>query len=240
VRLNRFLAQAGVAARRKCDDLIRTGQVGVNGIPVTEPWHDVDPLTDLVTVDGNPIEAPEGHSYLLVNKPPAVITTVEDPQGRRTVLDLLGNALGGRRLYPVGRLDADTTGALLLTDDGELAFRLTHPRYGAPKEYVARLDREVSDRDISRLERGVDLDDGPARPDLVRRAATDELEIHLHVGRKRIVKRMIESIGYRVDSLHRRRFAGISADDLPRGGWRELSLEETNRLREQVSLDPIG
>lgn len=239
MRLNKFLAGAGVAARRKCDELIRLGRVSVNGKTVTEPWLDVHPGRDTVVVEGKPIEHPAGHSYLLLHKPPGVITTVEDTHGRKTVIDLLGSAAAGRRLFPVGRLDADTTGALLLTDDGELAFRLTHPRYVCSKEYVVRLAREIGDAGVRALARGIELEDGMVKPDRVRRLGPDALELVLHEGRKRVVRRMVETVGHSVTRLHRRRFAGLSADDLPQGSWRELTLEETNRLRTLVGLEQI-
>ncbi len=240
MRLNKYLSRAGVAARRKCDDLIQTGRVEVNGSVVTEPWHDIDPAIDAVRVDRKPIEAPEGRSYLLLNKPPGTITTVEDTHGRKTVLDLLGKAGAGRRLFPVGRLDADTTGALLITDDGELAFRLTHPRYECHKEYVARIDRPMSDGDLRILAGGVELEDGVVVPDEVKRPAPDHVVIILHEGRKRVVRRMLKVMGYTVIQLHRRRFAGLSADEMAGGDWRELTLDETNRLRQDVGLDSVS
>ena len=229
-----------MAARRRCDDLIQKGEVSVNGRIVTEPWLDVDPSCDRIEVGGKLVESSRGHSYLLLHKPAGVIATVTDPQDRRTVIDLLGASAGKRRLYPVGRLDADTTGALLLTDDGELAFRLTHPRYGIRKEYVVDLVRSIDGSESEGLLAGVELEDGPVRPDEVRILGADRLLIVLHEGRKRVVRRMIEAIGHEVAHLHRRRFAGISADDLGTGRWRELSLSEANRLRELVGLEPIS
>jgi 23S rRNA pseudouridine2605 synthase len=240
VRLNRLLARSGVASRRKCDALIREGQVSVNGRVVNEPWLDVDPSTDRIEVGGKPVEGIRSHSYLLLHKPAGVITTVTDPRQRRTVIDLLGTAARGRRLYPVGRLDADTTGALLLTDDGELAFRLTHPRYGIRKEYVVEVTRPVPAREAEEMLTGVDLEDGVVHPDSVRSLADGRLLVVLHEGRKRVVRRMMEARGHRVVHLHRRRFAGISADDLARGKWRELKLTEVNTLREMVGLEPIS
>lgn len=204
---------------------------------MTEPWFDLDPGTDEVEVGGKPIEHLHDRVYLLLNKPAGVISTVSDPQGRPTVLSLLGNAFENRRIFPVGRLDADTTGALLLTDDGELAYRLTHPRYESAKEYSALLDRVVKDEDISRLEQGIMLEDGWIRPDSIRFQEPGRVVLTLHEGRKRIVKRFFSELGYSVEELHRVKFAGLSADDLPGGTWRELSYEEINRLREGVGLD---
>lgn len=239
MRLNKYLARAGVDSRRRCDDWIRAGRVSVNGIVETEPWFDIDPDHDLVHVDGEPVEQPRGQAYLLLHKPAGVITTVSDPRGRPTVVSLLGDAFQDRRLYPVGRLDADTTGALLLTDDGELAYRLTHPKYEAEKEYVVLLQRRVSGRDIERLKKGIQLEDGPVRPDSIRRLAPERVSLTLHEGRKRIVKRMFAILEHDILELHRSRFAGLCADEIPRGSWRELTLEETNKLRDSVGLEPI-
>ncbi len=240
MRLSKYLAEAGVASRRKCDDLIKAGAVAVNGIAVSQPWLDIDPLSDDVTVEGKPIECSPGRVYLLLNKPAGVITTVSDPQGRKTVLSLLGNAFPDRRLYPVGRLDADTTGALLLTDDGELAYRLTHPKYEMVKEYSVLLDRTFSEEDREQLESGIMLEDGWARPDWVEQKISGRIVVKLHEGRKRIIKRMFSELGFKVVELHRKNFAGLSADDLPTGRWRELELEEISKLRSGVGLEPIA
>lgn len=240
MRLNKYLAEAGVASRRKCDDLIAAGAVTVNGIVVSQPWLDIDPLNDEVIVDGKPIERSPDRVYLLLNKPAGVITTVSDPQGRKTVLSLLGNAFPDRRLYPVGRLDADTTGALLLTDDGELAYRLTHPKYEMIKEYSVLLDRTFSEEDRGQLESGIMLEDGWARPDSVEKKISGRVVVKLHEGRKRIIKRMFLEFGLKVVELHRMNFAGLSADDLPTGRWRELDLEEISNLRSGVGLEPIA
>ncbi len=239
MRLNKYVARSGVASRRKSDELIFEGKVSVNGEVVTEPWFDVDPDRDEVVVGANEIEPPEGHAYLLLHKPAETITTVSDPHGRRTVMDLLGEAFEDRRVVPVGRLDADTTGTLILTDDGELTYRLTHPSYGIHKVYSAGLDRPMEERDLVSLEQGVELEDGPVEPDAVRREAEALVEVTLHEGRKHVVKRMFAAMGYEVERLHRRRFAGLSADDLDQGQWRELSREEVNELRERVGLDPL-
>ena len=240
MRLNKYLAEAGVASRRKCDDLIEAGAVTVNGIVVNQPWLDIDPLSDEVTVEGKPIARSPGRVYLLLNKPTGVITTVSDPQGRKTVLSLLGNAFPDRRLYPVGRLDADTTGALLLTDDGELAYRLTHPKYEMVKEYSVLLNRTFGEEDREKLESGIMLEDGWVRPDSVEHKIPGRIVVKLHEGRKRIIKRMFSELGFKVVELHRMNFAGLSADDLPTGRWRELDLEEISNLRSSVGLEPAA
>jgi len=238
VRLNRFLAAAGTASRRACDDLITAGTVSVNGVIVTEPWYDVAVGSDQVEVEGRIVSLPAQTLCLLLHKPAGTITTVRDPQGRPTVLDLLGPAHRQRRLYPVGRLDADTTGALLLTDDGDLAHRLTHPRYKSAKEYVVRLAERISSDQLRQLREGYQLEDGPVRPDRITRSGKHTVVIVLHEGRKRIVRRLFAALGLTVNHLHRRRFAGLSADDLPPGGVRELSYREVIRLRRSVGLEP--
>ena len=220
--------------------MIKKGLVSVNGAVVTEPWFDLDPDKDEVEVKGKPIEHPPDRVYLLLHKPAGVISTVCDPQGRPTVLALLGDVIGNRRVFPVGRLDADTTGALLLTDDGELAYRLTHPKYESVKEYSVLLDRNVSGEDVRQLKEGIMLEDGWIRPDSIRLERRDRIILTLHEGRKRIVKRLFSGLGYSVKELHRNRFAGLSADDLPAGSWRELDLEEVNRLRASVGMEPFA
>lgn len=239
MRLNKYLASAGVASRRKCDDLIRGGKVHINSCKILEPWFEVDPSSDMVEVDGKPIEPPVSRVYLLLNKPRGVITTVVDPHGRPTVVSLLENAYSDRRVCPVGRLDADTTGALLLTDDGELTYRLTHPKYESVKEYLVRLKEAVSGDHIRRLQWGLELEDGPIKPDSVKRLDPYRIEITLHEGRKRIIRRMFESLGYTVLELHRTKFAGLSADDLLPGSWRELNSGEIQELRTSVGIESI-
>ena len=238
MRLNKYLARCGVAARRKCDELVFDGKVRVNGEVVTEPWRRVDPHTDEVRVGAKRVEPPGDRTYLLLHKPPDVITTASDPQGRPTVVGLVAADFPEARLYPVGRLDADTTGALLLTDDGELAHRLPHPKYQTAKEYVAELTSEITDEELERIRVGLELEDGPARPDELERMGGDVVRLTLHEGRKHIVKRMFDAVGRPVGRLHRSRFAGLSADGLEPGSWRELSCEEVQGLRELVGLSP--
>jgi 23S rRNA pseudouridine2605 synthase len=226
MRLNAYLARAGVASRRRADELIRAGRVRVNEETAGLATY-VQP-TDRVELDGAPV-APEPLAYVLLHKPPGVVTTARDPQGRPTVVDLVGHE---RRVVPVGRLDADTTGALLLTNDGPLAHRLAHPRYEVDKVYEAKVEGDPARETIDRLREGVVLDDGrrtaAAR---VRRLGPGRLELVLHEGRKRQVKRMCEAVGHPVRRLHRPRYAGLTVDDLAPGEWRELTREEVERLR---------
>jgi len=225
MRLNAYLARSGVASRRKADDLIKAGRVTVNGEP--GQLNTFVESRDRVEVDGKPV-AKQPLAYLLLNKPAATVTTASDPQGRPTVVQLVPRE---PRVVPVGRLDVDTTGALLLTNDGELAHTLAHPRYGVDKTYVVELSRAPSDEQIAQLAAGVELDDGPTAPARVRRVTKNTIELTIHEGRNRQVKRMVEAIGHRVTRLHRSHYAGVSADDLEPGAWRELSADEVQRLR---------
>jgi 23S rRNA pseudouridine2605 synthase len=182
---------------------------------------------DIVEVDGSPIE-PEPLTYVLLHKPPGVVTTARDPQGRPTVVGLVGHE---RRVVPVGRLDADTTGALLLTNDGPLAHRLMHPRYEVGKVYEAEVEGEPSDEALAQLAEGVVLDDGRTAPARVRRLGPSRVELTIHEGRKHQVKRMLQAVGHPVRRLHRNRYAGLTLDGLAPGEWRELTSDEVKRLR---------
>ena len=226
MRLNAYLARAGVASRRGADDLIKAGRVTVNGERGQLNTFVSD--HDRVEVDGAPI-AREGLAYVLLNKPTGVVTTMSDPQGRRTVNDVVQH---DARVKPVGRLDADTTGALLLTNDGALAHRLAHPRYKVEKVYVAEVEGDPSEEALARLRTGVDLDDGRSAPAKAIRLAPGRLELTLHEGRKHQVKRMCDAVGHPVRRLHRSRYAGLGVDDLAPGTWRELAPAEVARLRE--------
>jgi 23S rRNA pseudouridine2605 synthase len=235
VRLNAFLARSGVVSRRKADVLIRDGRVRVNGEPGelnTVVGHD-----DVVEVDGKRI-ARQPLRYVLLNKPPGVVTTASDPHGRPTVVDLVS---GETRVVPVGRLDADTTGALLLTNDGQLAHRLAHPRYGVPKVYDVDVDGSPTPDALEELRKGVELDDGltsPAEARIVRRGKRlNRIELTLHEGRKHQVKRMCAAVGHSVQHLHRRRYAGLRLVGLEPGQWRELTRDEVAELRRQVGFE---
>jgi 23S rRNA pseudouridine2605 synthase len=234
MRLNAFLARAGVASRRRADELIRDGRVLVNGVP--GELNTVVVKRDVVVVDGERV-APQPLAYVLLNKPAGVVTTARDPHGRRTVVDLVPSE---PRVVPVGRLDADTTGALLLTNDGDLAHRLAHPRYGVPKVYEADVEGSPSQDDVARLRGGVDLEDGHTAPAEVRvlrgGRPVSRLELTLHEGRKHQVKRMCEAVGHPVRRLHRSRYAGLDVDGLAAGAWRALRPDEVAALRAAAGL----
>ena len=229
VRLNAYLARAGVASRRSSDELIKAGRVRVNG----EPGR-LDTFVasrDLVEVDGRAV-VPQPLAYVLLHKPAGVVTTARDPHGRPTVVDLVRHEV---RVVPVGRLDAETTGALVLTNDGPLAHRLAHPRYGVEKVYVADVEGVPADEVLHRLAEGVELDDGLTAPARVRRLGRSELELVLHEGRKRQIRRMCEAVGHPVRDLHRSTYAGLGLGDLAPGEWRELEQEEIAALRRSTS-----
>jgi 23S rRNA pseudouridine2605 synthase len=225
VRLNAYLARAGVASRRGADELIKAGRVTVNGEP--GELNTFVASRDRVEVDGRPAEL-QPRAYVLLHKPAGVVTTARDPQGRRTVVDLVDHA---SRVVPVGRLDLDTTGALLLTNDGELAHMLAHPRYEVEKVYEAEVEGDPSDEALQDLRRGVELDDGLTAPAQARRLGPGRVELVLHEGRKHQVKRMLAAVGYPVTSLHRSRYAGLTLEGLEPGAWRELEPSEVTRLR---------
>jgi 23S rRNA pseudouridine2605 synthase len=225
MRLAKYLAHCGVASRRGAEKLIAHGVVTVGGERVTDPARDVEAGSG-VAVNGEPV-LPEPHEVWALNKPLDVTSTAREPGRRRAVTDLVDSE---RRLYPVGRLDADSTGLILLTNDGELANRLTHPRFEVPKTYRAKLRSRIGDREIGRLERGVTLDDGPTAPAKVRRLGPEEIEITIREGRNRQVRRMIEKVGNRVSELERVGFASLELGELPRGEARRLSRSEVKRL----------
>ena len=240
MRLNKFLARAGVGSRREADTVIAAGRVRVNGAVTTEMGVQVAP-GDRVEVDGQPVR-PTDLAYVLLNKPTDTITTVSDDRGRPTVMDLV--SIPDRlksALFPVGRLDRQTTGALLLTTDGELAHRLMHPSYGAVKLYRVTVNEPLTEPDLERLRRGVDLDDGPARADHAVFVGSDkrDLGLQLHEGRNRQVRRMMEALGRRVVALDRVGYAGLDLEGLRRGRWRRLEPHEVNTLRRSAKLKPI-
>ena len=227
MRLAKYLAHAGVASRRAAERLVADGRVTVEGAVVTDPARDVDESSG-VAVDGEPVR-PQRRIVYAVNKPAGVVSTSRDTHGRRTVTDL---APTGVRLYPVGRLDADTTGLILLTNDGDLANLLTHPRYEVPKTYRARVrPKPVPDDALRRLRDGVELEDGPTAPARVRQVRPGLLEITLTEGRNRQVRRMCEAVGHPVVELCRTAFGPLRLGDLPEGGRRRLTAAEVERLR---------
>ena len=225
MRLNAYLARAGIASRRGSDELIKAGRVLVNGEP--GQLNTFVQRTDDVRLDGEPL-AKQQLTYVLLHKPAGVVTTVRDPQGRPTVVDLVPNA---SRVVPVGRLDVDTTGALLLTNDGQLAHRLAHPRYGVEKVYEAEVGGNPGEKVLQALRDGVELDDGMTAPAQVRRVGPHTIELIIHEGRNRQVKRMFDAVGHPVRSLHRSKYAGLTLEGLEPGQWRELEPSEVERLR---------
>jgi 23S rRNA pseudouridine2605 synthase len=225
VRLNAYLARAGVASRRGADELIKAGRVTVNGEP--GQLNTFVASRDRVEVDGRPAEL-QPLAYVLLHKPAGAVTTARDPQGRKTVVDLVDH---DSRVVPVGRLDADTTGALLLTNDGELAHTLAHPRYEVEKVYEAEVEGDPSEEALEDLRRGVELDDGLTAPAQARLLGPGRVELVLHEGRKHQVKRMLAVVGHPVTRLHRSRYAGLTLEGLEPGAWRELEPSEVDQLR---------
>ena len=225
MRLNAYLARAGVASRRGADELIRGGRVRVNG--EAGELSTFVGKDDVVELDGRVLTR-QRLAYVLLHKPAGVVTTARDPQRRPTVVSLVRHEA---RVVPVGRLDADTTGVLLLTNDGELAHRLAHPRYGVEKVYEVEVEGRPSDDALRRLAEGVELDDGWTAPARARRLSPSKLELTLHEGRKHQVKRMCEAVGHPVRRLHRNGYAGLGLDGLAPGEWRELGASELLVLR---------
>lgn len=231
IRLNKYLANAGVCSRREADEFIQAGVVTVNGTVVTELGTKIL-RTDEVRFHDQPITQ-EKKVYVLLNKPKDYVTTSDDPQQRKTVMDLVKNACS-ERIYPVGRLDRNTTGVLLLTNDGDLASKLTHPKFLKKKIYHVYLDKPVTAHDLTQIAQGIQLEDGEIHADDVQYAdAVDKKQvgIEIHSGKNRIVRRIFESLGYRVTKLDRVQFAGLTKKNLRRGDWRYLSEEEVDRLR---------
>jgi len=230
MRLNRYIANAGICSRREADDLIASGQISVNGKVVTEMGHKVE-ASDVVKYGKKALNR-EKLVYVLINKPKDYITTTDDPEERKTVLDLIKGACY-ERIYPVGRLDRNTTGLLLMTNDGELAEKLTHPSNGIKKIYQAELDKPMTTEDFELLQAGLELEDGFVKPDEVGIVTPDAMVVGLeiHSGKNRIVRRMFEHLGYEVQKLDRTVFAGLDKKDLPRGKWRFLSEKEVVRLK---------
>lgn len=233
-RLHKVLAHAGVASRRQAEQLIAQGRVRVNGQTVSQPGVSVTEA-DVIEVDGRPVGQPEVSEYYLLNKPVGVVTTVRDPQRRPTVRALLQGVKA--RVYPVGRLDVDSEGLLLLTNDGDLAHRLTHPRYGVEKEYLVQLARPLSNQEVARIRQGVESQGERLKPRQVRVEGLDgvHLAVVLAEGKKREVRRMFEAVGGHVVRLQRARFGPLWLGDLPAGHYRPLTKEEIDRLRAATS-----
>lgn len=231
IRLNKYIANSGICSRREADTLIAAGNVSVNGKTVTEMGFKVS-MDDSVRFDGQLI-SPEKKEYILLNKPKNFITTTRDEKGRRTVMELIANASKARML-PVGRLDRNTTGLLLFTNDGDLAKKLTHPKHLVRKIYQVELDKNLKLPDLHKIQDGLNLEDGPIEVDEVSFIANrpkKEIGIELHSGRNRIVRRIFEHLGYRVVKLDRVVFAGLTKKDLPRGHWRSLTQQEIINLK---------
>lgn len=237
-RLNRYISRSGVTSRRKADELIAAGSVSVNGVQVRELGTKVAP-GDVVEVNGRRI-SPLTHEYILLNKPAGVVTTTADEKGRQTVLDLIDiPEAAGNVLFPVGRLDRETTGVLLLTNDGDLANRLMHPRYEIQKLYLVRTRAPVKPHQLDALRKGVQLDDGPAKADQVAYIEPPDekrVGISIHEGRNRQVRRMFEALGHEVVHLERINYGGLTADGVRRGKWRRLHDHEVRTLRRRVKL----
>ncbi|MBS9463964.1 rRNA pseudouridine synthase [Flagellimonas sp. 389] len=231
MRLNRYVANAGICSRREADTYIAAGNVSVNGKVITEMGYKVQ-LTDDVRFDGRKLN-PEKKEYILLNKPKNFITTTNDEKGRRTVMELVSSA-SKSRLLPVGRLDRNTTGLLLFTNDGDLTKKLTHPTHGVRKIYHVHLDKNLTLADLRKIEEGLELEDGKVQVDdvsYIQGAPKKEVGIEIHSGRNRIVRRIFEHLDYHVTKLDRVIFAGLTKKDLPRGHWRHLTEQEVINLK---------
>ncbi|MBD3170169.1 MAG: pseudouridine synthase [candidate division Zixibacteria bacterium] len=238
IRLNSYIAKCGICSRREADTIISDGRVSVNGKTVSELGVKVDPKRDRVSVDEKQISLPGGNSYYILNKPREVVTTIKDPQGRRTVNYYIRQT--GKRLYPVGRLDYYSEGLLILTDDGELAHRIQHPRYRIEKEYLVEIDSPLSASELAEAQRGVKLDDGFIKPVSFNveegRGETAVYRIVISEGRKRILRRVFEYFQRKVRRLARVSVAGINLGDLEPGTFRELTQEEIGKLKKITNL----
>jgi 23S rRNA pseudouridine2605 synthase len=230
IRLNRYIANAGICSRREADDLIKTGKISVNGEVITEMGYQVQ-AKDVITYKGKKLER-EKFVYVLLNKPKDYITTTDDPEDRRTVMELVGD-VGSERIYPIGRLDRDTTGLLLMTNDGELAQKLSHPSFQVPKIYQVELDKAIKPTDFQQILEGVELEDGLAIADdaVILNAEKTLLGLEIHLGRNRIIRRIFEALGYEVVRLDRTMYAGLNKKDLARGNWRYLTPQEVLNLK---------
>ena len=234
VPLLKALTEAGVGSRRRIAEAIKNGRVEVNGEPVENFRHPVNPETDRVSLHGKPVDLkPRRAIYLMVNKPAGIITTTSDERGRRTVLDILPEKYRHLRLYPVGRLDKDSTGLLLLTNDGELTYRLTHPRFEHEKEYLIHIEGRLKPEEKRKLEKGIELEDGMTYPVVVKEIKSPppfNYSITMHEGRKRQVRRMLANLGYQVLAIKRIRMGNLRLGSLKEGATRELTPEEVRAL----------
>jgi 23S rRNA pseudouridine2605 synthase len=235
VRLQKYLSQAGAASRRASEALITGGRVRVNGTVVRELGTRIEPGRDVVELDGQRIE-PAAAAWYAVHKPRGVVSTRHDPQGRRTIYDLVPQALHG--LFYVGRLDYDSEGLILLTNDGDVAHRMLHPRFGVEREYEVEVQHDIDDGVLAELRRGVELDDGPARAAGVRRTGSRRVRLVLREGRKREVRRMLAACGHDVQRLRRVRYGPVSLGDMAPGSWRELAGDELSALRAAAKRRP--
>jgi len=237
LRINRYLSMCGVASRRKAEQLVTDGKVSINGAVILDLGHQVDPARDKVVVDGKQVVRTHDYVYLVLNKPKDTITTLSDERGRPTVMSLVRTK---RRVYPVGRLDRNTTGVLLLTDDGEFAHHLMHPRFEIPKSYLVTCTESVRREDLERLARGVRLEDGmtaPAGVEVIAGTKAQEIGITIHEGRNKQVRRMFEQLGYTVKKLDRVAYGPVTTSGLPRGATRPLSHPEVRRLKKLAGIN---
>jgi pseudouridine synthase len=238
IRLNKFLAQAGVASRREVDKMIAEGKIKVNGKVVKALGSKIDDEKDKVEVEGRRVEREEGLIYLMINKPPGYLVTLKDDFKRPTIQQLLPSLK--KRVFPVGRLDLDSSGLLLMTNDGELAYRLTHPRFKVPKAYLVKVKGKPDPSGLTRLEKGIYLDGKKTAPAKVARLKGDQekslFKIEIYEGRKREVKRMFQAIGYKVLQLQRTSFGSLGLGSLKTGKWRFLTRKEIDKLKKQAAL----
>ncbi len=239
-RLQKILARAGIASRRKAEELIREGRVTVNGQVATLGMK-ADIQQDYIKVDGKLVLKPEPKTYIMLNKPKGVLTTLEDPEGRPTIKELIRGVRF--RVYPVGRLDFYSEGLLLLTNDGELAYRIIHPSHKVPKTYLVKVKGIIEEKDLEKLRRGIKLEDGITAPAQIRRIRMPKteknswLEVVIYEGKKRQIRRMFQRVGHPVLKLKRTRIDGISLGDLKPGQWRYLTSEEIKRLKKSVRIE---
>ncbi len=237
-RINKILSSAGVASRRRADDMVAEGRVEINGRLVLEPGTSAIWGEDRILVDGKEIPRPTGRIYLMLNKPFGILSALKDPQGRSVVTDLIHGV--DERVYPVGRLDFDSLGLLLLTNDGEWAYRMTHPRYHVPRSYKVTLEGEVQEGDVERLRRGLILEDGFSGPAnvtvLSKRAGRSILRMTIHTGRSRIVRRMIQGVGFSVIQLVRIGFGPLALGDLKMGSYRHLTQAELDSTKKPLGM----